>query len=122
MTTGQVSPEDLAQDLVLAMRHLQPALAALLALLQNADQTAESRIEALTTVLERVATALEGTSGQLQALGPRMQAQETGLADLAARVEAVVQQIDRENRARAALDRRIGELLAVLSGPPGPRG
>ena len=119
MTTGQASPEDLAQDLVLAMRHLQPALAALLAVLQNADQTAESRIEALTTVLERVATALEGTSGQLQALGPRMQAQEIGQAEIAARVDTVAQQIDREDRARTALDRRIGELLAVLSGPRG---
>ena len=70
-------------------------------------------------MLERVATALEGTSAQLQALGPRIQAQETGLADLVGRVEAVAQQIDREDRARAALDRRIGELLAVLGGPRG---
>ena len=59
MTTGTLSPEELSDDLVLAMRHLQPSLAALLALLQNADRAAESRIEAMTTVLERVATALE---------------------------------------------------------------
>lgn len=122
MTTGPLSPEELSDDLVLAMRHLQPSLAALLALLQNADRAAESRIEAMTTVLERVATALEGATGHLQVLGPKMQAQETGLRDLSGQVVGLGQRLDQQDRSRVALQERIDALLAVLTRPQGLRG
>lgn len=114
MTTGHANPEALAQDLVLAMRHLEPLLRAMLALLQNREGAPERQMEALTALMERIAAGLETTSRHLEELGPRMQAQETGLQDLSRQVAALGERHDRQDRGRGELQERIGELLDLL--------
>ena len=121
MTTGEVSPEALAQDLVLAMRHLEPLLKAMLALLQHRDDAPENRIAALSALMERIAAGLETTTTHLEALGPRMQAQEAGLTRLSGQVAELTQRLDREASGRADLQARIDALLEVLTGPDHPR-
>ncbi|SDL75725.1 hypothetical protein [Paracoccus chinensis] len=114
MTTGQASPEELAEDLVLAMRHLEPLLTAMLALLQNSDRAVEGQIEALSAVMERIATGLETTTEHLQAIGPRLQAQEAGLNGLSSQVRALGQRLDYQERGRDKLQGRMEEFLDLL--------
>ncbi len=115
MPTGPGTPEQLSQDLVLAMRQLEPLLRAMLALLQDKNRAAETKIDALTDVMERIAAGLEATTTHLAPLGPRMQAQETALTHLSGQVAELGQRLDRQDHGRAALDEKIAELLAVLT-------
>lgn len=114
MTTGPATAQELSDDLVLAMRHLQPLLSAMLALLQNADRAAETKIDALTAVMERIATTLENTNAHLAPLGRRMDAQEAALQGLSDQVVAMSHRLGQQDRGRAELQERIGELLTVL--------
>lgn len=115
MTTGPGTPQELSQDLVLAMRHLEPLLRAMLSLMQDREAAAETKVDALVAVMDRIATALEATRTHLAPLGRRMDGQEDGLNRLSVQMADLVHRLDRQDRGRAALEARIQDLLAVLT-------
>lgn len=116
MSTGEINPEDLTQDLMLTMQQLEPLLRSMLALLQATDRSTESQIEALSALLDRIATGLETTTGHLENIGPRMQAQEAALTTLSGQVSALGQRLDQQNQVEAGLQDSVAELLALLRG------